>query len=123
MKLKADVFLSVLILASINGGTIHVEHPEVAFKTSAIFGKPSTPTPEGVYLVSKATHAKLGRLLIFKQEGNSVWAIHENLRSRSMELRSSTPSDNYLSNGCIGVAGTVMDKLWASKQALVLQVY
>ena len=118
------MFLSVVILASLDRGTLFVEHPQVAIKAPAIFGKPATPTPPGVYLVTRGYSKQLDmKLLIFRREDGAVWAIHPNLKSRTKQIKSETPTDNYLSGGCIGVEAEVFEKLWNVKQTMILQVY
>ena len=119
-----QMFLSVVLLASLDKATLFVEHPQVAFKAPAVFGKPATPTPEGVYLLTRGYSKQLGmKLLIFRREDGMVWAIHPNLKSRTKQIKSETSTDNYLSAGCIGVEDEVFDKLWGIKQQMVLQVY
>jgi hypothetical protein len=119
-----QMFLSVVLLASLDKGTLFVEHPQVSIKAPAVFGKPATPTPEGVYLLTRGYAKQLDmKVLIFRRDGNDVWAIHPNLPSRTKQIRSPTSADNYLSGGCIGVEPEIFDKLWAIKQAMVLQVY
>lgn len=118
-----EMLLSVVALVSLDKATIFVEHPEISIQAPVVIGKPSTPTPEGIYLLEKATHAKLGRLLVFRREDNAVWAIHVNLPSRKKALDSESNADNYLSAGCIGVTPEVMNKLWNQKQQIILQVY
>ena len=118
------MFLSVVLLASLDQATLTVEHPQVAFKAPAVFGKPSTPTPPGIYLLTRGYSKQLDmKLLIFRREDNSVWAIHPNLKSRTHQIKSETSTDNYLSGGCIGLDDATFDKLWAVKQPMVLQVY
>jgi hypothetical protein len=118
------MFLSVLLVASVDRAEVTVEHPELAFRIPAIFGKPATPTPEGLFLVTRGYSKQLDmRLLIFRRENGAVWAIHPNLPYRAKQIRSTTSTDNFLSDGCIGVEQKVFDKLWAIKQPMVLQVY
>jgi hypothetical protein len=120
----SKVYLSVVLLVNLSNATLFVEHPQVAMKVPVVVGKPSTPTPEGVYLVEKAYSTKLAtNMLIFKRDANSVWAIHPNLKHRTKQLESETPGDNELSGGCIGISQEKFDKLWAIKQQMVLQVY
>lgn len=119
-----QMFLSVVLLASLDKGEVFVEHPQVALKAPAIFGKPATPTPPGIYPVTRGYSKQLDmKLLIFRREDGMVWAIHPNLPSRAKQIKSSTPADNYLSGGCIGVEQKVFDTLWGIKQQMVLQVY
>jgi hypothetical protein len=122
------VFLSVVILASINRGEVSVEHPEVAFKTPAIFGKTGTETPTGVFLVQKAYSTHLKRnILVFMQDGDAVYAIHSTVpvkgQQREARLASASPMDNRISNGCINIDKRAFDKLWNVKKPLILQVY
>lgn len=119
----SPMFLSIVLLVNLNTAQLFVEHPELKMKIPVVVGKESTPTPQGIFLVERATHARLGRLLVFRKEDNAVWAIHENLPSRKSRLESGSHRDNYLSNGCIGVSKPVMDKLWATKQTIILQTY
>lgn len=115
---------TVVLLASLDRGTLFVEHPQLSFKVPAVFGKPATPTPAGIYLIERAHSSKLGMdILVFRREGNAVFAIHPNLKSRQRQLESGTPADNFLSGGCIGVEDSVFEKLWGVKQTMVLQVY
>lgn len=119
-----DMFLSVVLLASLDKGTVTVEHPQVSIKAPAVFGKPSSPTPEGVYLIQKGYSKSLNtNVLIFRRDDSGIYAIHPNLPNRTPQLKSAGVSDNYLSKGCIGVDQKVFDKLWAVKQTMVLQVY
>lgn len=119
-----QMFLSVVLLASLDKGQLSVEHPQVAFKAPAVFGKPTTPTPPGIYIISKAysTYMK-SNVLVFRKQDNTVWAIHPNLKSRTRQLESKAATDNYLSGGCIGVEQSVFDKLWKISNPMVLQVY
>lgn len=122
------MFLSVVIVASISGGMIRVEHPEMAFKTSAIFGKPSTPTPEGVYLVEKAYSTRLkSNMLVFRREDDAVFAIHPvvDVKGQNRRVRLETPgvADNRISGGCINISQAAFDKLWSVKSPIVLQVH
>lgn len=123
-----QMFLSVVLLASINKGEVFVEHPEVAFKSSAIFGKTGTETPVGVYVLEKAYSTKLKKeMFVFKKGDDGVFAIHSTVdvkgQNRQARLDSATPDDNKISNGCINVPQNVFDKLWAIKQPIILQVY
>jgi L,D-transpeptidase catalytic domain len=118
------MFLSVLLVASVDKAEVTVEHPELAFRIPAIFGKPSTPTPVGVYLVKKGYSKKLDmRILIFRRDDSGVYAIHPNLKSRNKYLDSPETVDNKLSAGCIGISDKYFDLLWTTKQPIVLQVY
>lgn len=118
------MFLSVLLLASLDKGTLFVEHPEVSMKVPAIFGKPATPTPPGIYLVTRGYSKQLDlKLLIFMRQDGSTWAVHPNLKSRTKQIKSESTADNYLSGGCIGIEQEAFDKLWSVKQTMVLQVY
>lgn len=123
-----QVFLSVVVLASINKGEIFVEHPDVAFKTSAIFGKHGTETPVGIYVLQKAYSTRLNKnMLVFRKDDDGVYAIHPTVdvkgQNREARLSSATPDDNRISNGCINISQEAFDKLWKTKQPLVLQVY
>ena len=118
------VFLTIVILASVNRGEIVVEHPEVGIKSPAVFGKPATPTPTGIYTLDKFYSTKMKQnILVFRQDESGVYAIHANLKGRTPHLQSATPLDNFLSNGCIGVDQKTFDRLWDQKQQLILQVY
>lgn len=119
------MFLSVVALVSLDKATIFVEHPHLSINAPAVIGKPSTPTPHGVYLVKRGYSKALDqRVLIFRQEGRDVWAIHANLPSRASQLKSDDPNAKRLSAGCIGVSQEVFDKLWNAKpDTLILQVY
>lgn len=119
-----QMFLSVVLLASLDKATLFVEHPQVAFNAPAVLGKSTTPTPTGVYLLKKAYSQKLDMpILIFREDDGGVYAIHPNLKTRTAQIKSAPITDNYLSGGCIGVEASVFDKLWAIKQPVVLQVY
>lgn len=119
-----DVFLTLLILVNLDRAELTVEHPQLNIKAPVIIGKPSTPTPVGVYLVKRGYSKQLGmRLLIFRREDNTVWAIHPNLPGRKAALESSDIGDNRLSGGCIGVSDKYFDLLWQNKTSIVLQVY
>lgn len=118
------LFLTIAIAASLDKSEVSVEHPELTFRAPAIFGKPSTPTPTGVYLIRKAFSQKLNMpILIFREDESGVYAIHPNLKSRNKYLASPEITDNKLSAGCIGISDKYFDKLWATKQPIVLQVY
>lgn len=122
------MFLSVVLLASINKGTLTVDHPEVAFNSNAIFGKTGTETPVGIYMLEKAYSTRLKRnMLVFRKEDDGVYAIHSVIevkgQNRQARLDSTTPVDNRISNGCINIPQNVFDKLWAIRQQIVLQVY
>lgn len=118
------MFLSIVILASINRGEIFIEHPDIGVKESAVFGKPSTPTPVGVYLIEKYYSRQLRQnILVFRQDDSGVYAIHANLPSRNGALGNPNPAARRLSAGCIGVSQKTFDKLWGAKGQLVLQVY
>jgi hypothetical protein len=123
-----QMFLSVVLLASISKGEVFVEHPEIAFKSSAIFGKTGTETPVGVYQLEKAFSTRLQRnMLVFRKDDDGVYAIHPTVevkgQNRQARLNSATPNDNRISNGCINVSQSVFDKLWLVKQPIILQVY
>lgn len=122
------MFLSVVVLASINKGELFVEHPEVAFKTNAIFGKQGTETPTGVYLLEKAFSTRLGRnILVFRKDDDGVLAIHSVIdvkgQNRMARLDSVTAIDNKISNGCINIKKEAFEKLWNTKKPIILQVY
>lgn len=122
------MFLSVVVLASINKGTVFVEHPEMAFKTNAIFGKTGTETPVGIYVLERAYSTRLGKnMLVFRKDDDGVYAIHPTVevkgQNREARLNSATPDDNRISNGCINIPQEAFDKLWSVKQQIVLQVY
>lgn len=122
------MFLSVVVLASINKGELFVEHPEVAFKTNAIFGKQGTETPTGVYLLEKAFSTRLDRnILIFRKDDDGVLAIHSVIdvkgQNRMARLDSVTAIDNKISNGCINIKKEAFEKLWNTKKPIILQVY
>lgn len=118
------MFLSIVVLVNLDQATAFVENPQVAFKAPVVIGKPSTPTPEGVYLLEKAWSSKLNMpLLIFKRSESGVYAIHPNLPSRTDQINSDTVLDNKLSAGCIGMRLKEFNKLWSQKQTMVLQVY
>jgi hypothetical protein len=111
-------------LASLDKGTLFVEHPNVAMKVPAIFGKPATPTPPGVYLITRGYSKQLDlKLLIFRREDGATWAIHPNLKSRERALADPDPNARRLSAGCIGIEQEAFDKLWAVRETMVLQVY
>lgn len=118
------MFLSIVVLVNIDQATVFVENPQVSFKAPVVIGKPSTPTPEGVYVLEKAYSTKLGmNMLVFKRDESGVYAIHPNLQSRIHQINSETNKDNRLSAGCIGMRPKEFDKLWSQKQTMILQVY
>lgn len=118
------MFLSVVVLVNLDTATMVVRHPEMAFETPVVAGKPATPTPEGIYVLEKAYSATLDMpILIFRKDENIIYAIHSNLPSRQRNLQSLTITDNRLSGGCIGIEQKQFDKLWQSKKTMVLQVY
>lgn len=118
------MFLSVLLSVSLDNAQLRVEHPEITLSVPVVVGKPSTPTPEGVYLVEKAYSTFLGgNILMFKREDGFIWAVHPNLPGRRRQLASESPADNRLSGGCIGVDADTFDKLWRRKETMVLQVH
>ena len=119
-----EMFLSIVVLVNIDQATVFVENPQVAFKAPVVIGKPSTPTPEGVYVLEKAYSSKLNmNMLVFKRDESGVYAIHPNLPSRTDQINSETNKDNRLSAGCIGMRQKEFDKLWKQNQTMVLQVY
>lgn len=94
-----------------------------AGEVPVIVGKPSTPTPAGTYELRRGYATKLKmRVLIFKQDGTGTYAIHPNLPSRKQRLRTGTPVERALSAGCIGVDGPQFELLWATQDALTLEV-
>jgi hypothetical protein len=118
------MFLSIVVLVNLDQATAFVENPQVAFKAPVVIGKPSTPTPEGVYVLEKAYSTKLGmNMLVFKRDESGVYAIHPNLKSRTDQINSESPGDNKLSAGCIGMGQKEFDKLWKQNQTMILQVY
>lgn len=118
------MFLSLAVLVSLDNATITVKNPDGALVAPAVIGKPSTPTPEGVYLLEKAYSTVMKEnILIFTRDDNGVTAIHRNLESRDPYLVSKSDKDNRLSKGCVGVSPEVFDMLWNEKQPIVLQVY
>jgi hypothetical protein len=122
------MFLSVVVLASINKGTVFVEHPDVAFKSNAIFGKQGTDTPVGIYEVKRAYSTKLKKpMLVFLQDDTGVYAVHSLVevkgQNRLARINSATPFDNRISNGCINIPQEAFAKLWNIKQPIILQVY
>lgn len=104
-----SIILSTVIYASpVNG--------EVFFAGSghsAIYGKPSTPTPIGTFKVQRvySSHLKTN-VIMFHRNEHGIYAIHVNLKSRNTQLNTATPVDNHLSNGCIGVSEQLFTKLW-----------
>ena len=116
--------MTAVVLVSLAKSTLFIETPQVAINAPVVVGKPSTPTPEGVYLLEKAysTHLK-SNILIFRRDDTGVYAIHENLKNRNRQIDSVSTADNRLSGGCIGVRKKDFDKLWQMKQPIVLQVY
>lgn len=124
MQGVSAIYLSVVLLASLDRGTLFVEHPQLTFKVPAVFGKTGSETPSGVYLVSRGYSKRLDmKLLIFKKEDNSVWAIHPNLASRERALDDPDPKARRLSAGCIGIDQATFDRLWNVRETMVLQVY
>lgn len=118
------MFVSVVLYVSLADAKLTISHPELSMVVPVVVGKPSTPTPEGFYLLEKAysTHLKTN-MLVFKKDGKLVWALHPNLASRRAQINSSSPADNYLSGGCVGVRQEDFNRLWSMKQTMVLQVY
>lgn len=115
--------MAVLLKASLDRGTLFVDHPSLSFQVPAIFGKPTTPTPPGLYVLERAHSSRLGMdILIFKRDGKAIFAIHPNLESRKSQLMSETIEDNFLSAGCIGVEQRVFDKLWHTRDKVLLEV-
>ena len=125
-----EMFLSVLIYASLNKSTVFVEHPQVSMNVPAIVGKVSTPTPTGVFEVRRAFSPRLNsNILIFKQDDSGVYAIHPVVdvkgQNRRLALVQDNPNIRKLSGGCINLDKLHFDKLWdtASKTSTYLQVY
>lgn len=113
-----------MVLVSLDKATITIENPEGAITAPAVIGKPSTPTPEGVYIAKRVYSEHLKQnILMFKEDDEGVTAIHVNLKKRAPQLKSSDHRDNRLSAGCVGVSQEVFDMLWKSKQPIILQVY
>jgi hypothetical protein len=118
------MFLTTLLVVSLADARLRVEMPDLRLNVPVIVGKPASPTPEGIYVVEKAFSSHLDmKMLMFRREGNVVWAIHPNLPSRKRQIDSSASVDNFLSGGCIGISPVEFDKLWAVKQSMVLQVH
>jgi hypothetical protein len=118
------MFLSIVALVNLDTATLTVEHPELAIEAPVVVGKPTTPTPEGLYVIEKAYSSYLNMpILIFRKDDDGIYAIHANIPSRHRQLASPTIADNRLSGGCIGVSSAEFDKLWRSKRVIVLQVY
>jgi hypothetical protein len=118
------MFMTTLLVVSLADARLRVEMPDLRLDVPAIVGKPTSPTPEGMYLIEKAFSSHLDmKMLMFRREGNVVWAIHPNLPSRKRQMDSSASTDNYLSGGCIGLSPIEFDKLWAVKQPMVLHVH
>lgn len=118
------MFLSIVALVNLDTATMTVQHPEIAFEVPVVVGKPTTPTPEGLYILEKAYSSYLDMpILIFRKEDKVLYAIHRNMPTRHRQLTSATASDNMLSGGCIGISGDEFDKLWRAKRVIVLQVY
>lgn len=119
-----ELFLSLVVLVSLDNATMVIKDSDGAITAPVVIGKPSTPTPEGVYLIEKAYSTQLKQnILVFKKDEDAVTAIHVNLKKRTPQLKSSDYRDNKLSNGCIGVSEDIFNKLWKHKQPIVLQVY
>lgn len=95
----------------------------LVFNEAAILGKPNTPTPVGVFTLSKAYSTKLkSNILIFKHNERGIWSIHPNLVSRTAKLNSPTIKDNYASAGCIGIDPAAFNKLWHLNSAITLKI-
>lgn len=118
------MFLSIVALVNVDTATMTVQHPELAFEVPVVVGKPTTPTPEGIYILEKAYSSYLNMpILIFRKEDTIIYAIHSNLPTRHRSLRTATVEDNKLSAGCIGISSDKFDELWRAKQVIVLQVH
>ena len=118
------MFLSVVVLVNLDNATMVVRHPELAFETPVVAGKPATPTPEGVYVLEKAYSATLDMpILIFRKDDNLIYAVHSNLPSRQRNLQSLTITDNKLSAGCIYIEQKQFDNLLNINKTIVMQVY
>jgi hypothetical protein len=116
--------MTALLVVSLADARLAVRAPDLQLNIPAIVGRPSAPTPEGMYIIEKAYSSQLNmKMLMFRQEGNVVWAIHPNLPSRKRQLASTPAADNYLSGGCVGISPADFDKIWAVKQPMVLQVH
>jgi L,D-transpeptidase catalytic domain len=116
--------MTTLLVVSLADARLSVKMPDLQLDVPVIVGKPTSPTPEGMYVVEKAYSSHLDmKMLMFRQEGKVVWAIHPNLPSRKRQIDSSAPTDNYLSGGCVGISPIEFEKLWAVKQPMVLQVH
>lgn len=114
---------TVVLLASLQDASLTIHDNPAPITVPVIYGKPSSPTPEGFYVISKGYARNIrGRVLIFRREGSQVWAIHENLASRSQQLKTPGKHDNYLSGGCIGVDRETFNRLWAM-ESIILQVF
>lgn len=118
------LFLGLVVLVDLKAATLKVDHPELRLEAAAVVGKPATPTPVGVYALRRAHSSRLGMdILVFHKDGQAIWAIHPNIRSRARQLATPTPADNALSNGCIGIDAATFDRLWDTDHELVLQIY
>lgn len=113
-----------MLSLSLDNARLSSDTPGIAFTAPAIIGKPSTPTPVGVFALKRGYSTKLGmRILIVKRADDGIVAIHPNLQSRERQIKSPSPDDNRMSGGCIGVDEATFEKLWAARQEMVLQVY
>jgi len=118
------LFFGLVVLVDLKAATLKVDHPEFQLDTPVIVGKDATPTPPGIYSLNRAHSSRLGMdILVFIKDGQEIWAIHPNIRSRARQLATPTPADNALSNGCIGIDAAAFDQLWQTDHELVLQVY
>lgn len=117
------MFKAVVLLASLQDASLTIMDNPAPITVPVIYGKPNTPTPVGLYVITKGYARNIGgRVLIFRKDGADIWAIHENLASRSAQLKTPGKHDNYLSGGCIGIDKATFNRLWAHEK-LILQVY
>lgn len=117
------MFLSIALALNLNESRMVSANTQFELNVPVVVGKKETPTPTGIFLLSKAINPKLGRLLVFQKDDGAVWAIHENLPSRSANLESASIEDNFVSAGCIGVDESAMNQLWNAGNEIVLQIY
>lgn len=112
-----SLLLSTIIYASPQNGEVFFH----GYDYPAIYGKSATPTPRGTFSLKRAysTHLKMN-VLVFYTDSNGAYAIHPNIKSRNYQLDTPTPSDNYLSNGCIGIAPNLFKAMWTSNETITI---
>ena len=102
------------LVISLSMATACVYEPEAESPkacTHALIGTPATPTPTGEFKAQRMTTDQRGYggdILVFKEQGNMVWAVHRVYKEvanehRMNRLMSVDPKQRRITNGCVNV--------------------